>query len=199
MDLSIIIPCHNLENYIGKCIDSILSQKLLGISCEVLFMCDSCTDNTIAVIYDKMKDCENIQWYVTKVNHRSAGLTRNDGIELSIGEHIWFIDGDDWLLNDNSFKDLLEEFHVDPTLDIVFFNFNATYVYSNEAMVWRYMYKRTAIGETRFDNTVEGEDIIFNNLIKAKPLKIKRLNQVHYWYNSPRPGSIMETIRQQSR
>lgn len=199
MDLSLIIPCYNLEDYISKCIDSILSQDLTGVSCEVLFICDSCTDKTEAVICEKMKNCEYIQWSITQVSHRSAGLTRNVGIELATGKYIWFIDGDDWLINNNSIQELLNEFEIDPTVDILFFNFDAHYVYRNEAMVWRYMYKREAIGDTRFDNTIEGEDSIFNRLIKAKPVYIKRLNQAHYWYNSPRRGSIMETIRQQHR
>ena len=44
MDLSIIIPCHNLEGYIEKCIDSILAQDITGYECEIIFVCDNCTD-----------------------------------------------------------------------------------------------------------------------------------------------------------
>ena len=54
-DLSIIIPCHNLEGLIGNCLDSILSQKT-KYTYEIICICDRCTDNTKNIIFDKLKN-----------------------------------------------------------------------------------------------------------------------------------------------
>ena len=55
--LNLIIPCHNLENYIQPCLDSICKQKnKRRIGRKVIFVCDNCTDNTEKIIRETMKN-----------------------------------------------------------------------------------------------------------------------------------------------
>ena len=49
MDLSLIISCHNLEDYIGNLLESLLRQKT-KYQVEYIFVLDDCTDNTRGII-----------------------------------------------------------------------------------------------------------------------------------------------------
>lgn len=52
MDLSIIVPCHNLENYITPLLVSLQSQVYDKEKVEIIFVCDSCSDNTKKIIQE---------------------------------------------------------------------------------------------------------------------------------------------------
>lgn len=96
--LSLIIPVYNVEKYIGKCIDSILSQDAPSEFYEVIFVIDGSKDNSEAIIRKKLKEVKtnkNIK-VLTKEN---GGLSsaRNYGITYSVGQYLWFIDSDDWI------------------------------------------------------------------------------------------------------
>jgi glycosyltransferase involved in cell wall biosynthesis len=120
MDLSIIIPCHNLEEYIEPCINSLLSQKNnLNIKREIIFICDKCTDNTRKIIEDMVGGGS---WPCTIITASagSPGGARNIGLEKATGKYIWFVDGDDWLTCSNAIDTLYAEMQ-DKDLDILEF------------------------------------------------------------------------------
>ena len=98
IDLSFIIPCHNLEDYICLLLDSFLRLNTNGLNVEYIFVLDNCTDNTQDKIKKRMK---NLSYKIIYCDVKDPGLARNIGIENSSGEFIWFIDGDDWLLQEN--------------------------------------------------------------------------------------------------
>lgn len=54
MDLSIIVPCHNLEGYISKLVDSLIRQRYDNYDVEIIFVLDNCTDNTGKVIWQRI-------------------------------------------------------------------------------------------------------------------------------------------------
>ena len=89
--ISIIIPAYNIENYIAKCLDSLLNQTYKNI--EIIVVNDGSSDNTGKVIDDYVSKYKNI-----KVIHKeNAGVSaaRNKGIEVANGDYIGFVDGDD--------------------------------------------------------------------------------------------------------
>ena len=53
-DLSIIIPCHDVEDYICSLLDSFLLLNTNGLNVEFLFVLDDCTDNTQLKIEQRM-------------------------------------------------------------------------------------------------------------------------------------------------
>lgn len=105
MDLSIIVPVYNVEQYIRTCIKSIFRQDLDEERFEVIIINDGTTDNSIDVIQDIINQHCNI----TIINQVNQGLSvaRNNGIATAKGEYILMPDSDDMLV-ENSIKPLLD-------------------------------------------------------------------------------------------
>lgn len=118
--LSIIIPVYNVENYIGKCIDSCLMQNIDSESYELIIVNDGSTDASDEIIQQYLLVNTNIR-YFEQENQGLSGA-RNAGVDLATGEYIWFVDSDDWIepyclkyllsiLEDNNL-DILEFDHI---------------------------------------------------------------------------------------
>ena len=91
--ISIIVPVYNCENYINKCIESILSQSYPYF--ELLLIDDGSTDKS-GEICDKYKSIDS-RIKVFHENNNGVSYARNLGISNSIGEYIAFVDSDDWV------------------------------------------------------------------------------------------------------
>ncbi len=89
--VSIIVPVYNIEAYLPRCVDSLLSQTLKDI--EILLIDDGSTDSSGAVCDEYAKTDRRI-----RVFHKAnGGLSdaRNAGLNLAGGDFIGFADGDD--------------------------------------------------------------------------------------------------------
>lgn len=106
LQLSIIVPVYNVEDYVRPCIESIFRQGLDEDFFEVIIVNDGTEDRSIEVIQDIIEMHENI----TVINQENQGLSvaRNNGIAVAKGEYILMPDSDD-LLIENSLKPLLEK------------------------------------------------------------------------------------------
>lgn len=94
--ISIIVPAYNVALYIERCLDSILSQTYKNL--EIIVVNDGSTDNTKDILDDYSQKNERI-----KVIHKdNGGVTsaRLKGLELSTGDYIGFVDGDDTIDED---------------------------------------------------------------------------------------------------
>lgn len=96
MKLSLIIPVYKVEPFIYKCLDSIYKQYRSQYSLEVILVNDGTPDNSMLVIQPLLEKMP----YVHVINQKNQGLSvsRNNGLEASVGDYVWFIDSDDWLL-----------------------------------------------------------------------------------------------------
>lgn len=94
MKLSIIVPIYNVEKYIDKCLDSIVSQTFLDY--EVILVNDGSSDSSLQIAEGYRKKYPNLIKIYSKVN---GGLSdaRNYGINFANGEFLAFIDSDDFL------------------------------------------------------------------------------------------------------
>jgi len=94
--ISIVIPIYNSQDKIEKCLNSIVNQSYKNL--EIILINDGSTDNSeeICKIF-KEKDSRII--YIKKKNSGAAD-TRNQGIKISNGKYIIFIDSDDYISND---------------------------------------------------------------------------------------------------
>lgn len=94
--VSIIVPAYNVDKYIEKCITSILEQTYTNI--EVIVVNDGSTDKTGKLI-DKISQNDK---RVHVLHKKNAGVSaaRNSGIEISTGEYLVFVDGDDYIAPD---------------------------------------------------------------------------------------------------
>lgn len=91
--VSIIVPIYNVEQYLSKCIESIINQTLSNI--EIILINDGSTDNS-GVIADFYSEKDSRIKVIHKENG-GQGSARNRGIEIARGEYIGFIDSDDWI------------------------------------------------------------------------------------------------------
>ncbi len=96
MKLSLIIPVYKVEPFIYQCLDSIRSQYKPEYSLEVILVNDGTPDRSMEVVQPLLKEMP----YVTLINQENQGLSvaRNNGLQASQGDYVWFIDSDDWLL-----------------------------------------------------------------------------------------------------
>ena len=91
--LSIVIPVYNCENYIDRCINSILNQEYKNM--EIIIVDDGSLDKS----FEKCQKYAEIDSRIILIKKQNTGVsdTRNIGIEKSSGEYITFVDADDWI------------------------------------------------------------------------------------------------------
>ena len=94
--VSIIVPVHNVENYLTTCINSLLSQTWGEY--EIIIINDGSTDSSTSICNYYANNFSNIN--VIHQSCKGVSFTRNKGIELAKGEFITFVDSDDWVSSD---------------------------------------------------------------------------------------------------
>lgn len=89
--ISVIVPVYNVENYIGECLESIISQSLNDI--EIICVNDGSTDSSLKIL----EQYANADARIIVISQDNKGLSeaRNVGIEVATGKYICFVDGDD--------------------------------------------------------------------------------------------------------
>lgn len=114
-DISIIVPIYNAENYLNKCINSLINQTKQEL--EFILVNDGSTDSSEEII--KTYKDKRIKYF--KNPNQGIGKTRNFGIEKATGKYIMFLDSDDYLREDacQRLYDKAEE----EKLDLVICNF----------------------------------------------------------------------------
>ena len=91
--ISIIVPVYNVENYLKKCVYSILNQSYKNL--EVILVNDGSTDNSGKICDELSREDSRI-----KVYHKdNGGLSdaRNYGVAKANGEYVGFVDSDDYI------------------------------------------------------------------------------------------------------
>ena len=92
--VSVIVPIYNVEKYLEKCINSLLSQTLEDI--QIILVNDGSKDNSGNIAKEYEKNNKDRVIYVEKEN---GGLsdTRNYGLKYATGDFIAFLDSDDYI------------------------------------------------------------------------------------------------------
>lgn len=90
--VSVIIPVYNVEEYLCECLDSVVNQTLKEI--EIICVDDGSTDNSLEILKEYAKKDNRIT--VISRENRGVGYSRNEGISVSKGEFIAFMDPDDY-------------------------------------------------------------------------------------------------------
>lgn len=111
--LSIIVPAYNMEQYIDRCLKSLLKTEKITESVEVIVVNDGSTDKTPIIVqqYVSAYSC------VKLINQPNGGWGSaiNAGIQHATGKYFKILDADDWFDNDAlcNFIDLLKDINVD--------------------------------------------------------------------------------------
>ena len=120
--ISIIIPCYNVEEYLPKCLDSIINQTYKNL--EIICINDGSKDNTLDILNEYKKSDDRI----IVIDQENQGLSgaRNTGIINSNGDYIMFVDSDDWIDQDTCEKALKEA--IENNCDVVIWNYVREFV-----------------------------------------------------------------------
>ena len=92
---SIIVPVYNTEKYLKRCLDSISKQSFTDY--EVIIINDGSTDNSSNII-------SKYPYEVINQENQGLSMARNNGVKVSSGDYLIFLDSDDYIE-----KDLLKE------------------------------------------------------------------------------------------
>ena len=195
--VSIIIPVYNVEQYLNKCIESIINQTYPNI--EVILIDDGSTDlsGKICDNYAK-KDCR-----IKVIHKKNEGVScaRNDGVKSSKGKYVLFIDSDDYIDID-AIEKMIEEIDKDEIIKISHrlvrnnriikcISNNGTFSkvdYIKKVLIgdigghsWGYLLKKDIIDNLYFDertSCMEDTLFIINCILKAE--RIKCINTTFY-------------------
>lgn len=183
VDLSIIIPTYNRNEYIVKLLDNLHNQIQNNV--EVIVV-DDHSDTPLEKSWFKYIYLEN--------NSGGASVPRNIGLDNAKGKYIVFIDADD-LVSDDYIQTILNK--TKEEWDYCYISWKGKsnrIIIENEppkwnCCVWNCIYKRELIGNERFKPELKiAEDYDFNNRVR----KGKRANitKIIYYYNEDTPNSL---------
>ena len=188
-DISIIVPCKNIKDYIKNLLLSFHIINFIGIKYEILFILDDETDDTVDEINKYMFDmnCKVLYSHTT-----NSGLARNFGIYHAIGKYIWFVDGDDWIINPEIVQQALNALECAPEENFIQINFVSNYfTIEHYSMVWQYIFRREFLKYFKFSDMQFKEDDDFMQRVFAAngTTKLIFLKTPSYFYNYRRAGS----------
>lgn len=91
--ISVIVPIYNVENYLDKCVESIVNQTYKNL--EIILVDDGSSDNCP----QKCDDWHNIDKRIVVIHKENGGLSdaRNAGMDIMKGKYVSFVDGDDYI------------------------------------------------------------------------------------------------------
>lgn len=218
--LSIIVPVYKVERYIGKCLSSILSQRVNSDLYEIVVVNDGTPDNSMSIAEQVLRGHTN----VVIVNQENGGLSvaRNTGLSAASGKYVWFVDSDDWLEEGALAK--VSKIAIQDKYDILVtllqtcseadgtvrrWNYNK-YLARTETTGWQYFINEGRIAPTQqfvFKKKFLNENNLtflpgvlhedgqfgFRAFYLAKDVYL--LNDICYNYLLRKGGSIMSTIR----
>lgn len=94
--VSIIVPVFNAQEYIERCIKSLIKQSINNL--EIILVNDGSTDNSLRI----MEEYKNIDNRIKIINKKNGGVStaRNTGLMYSNGKYVSFVDSDDWCEED---------------------------------------------------------------------------------------------------
>jgi glycosyltransferase involved in cell wall biosynthesis len=202
--ISVIIPVYNVDKYIDRCLESIVSQTYSNL--EIIVVDDGSTDESLSIC-DKWM---NRDGRIKVIHKKNGGVSsaRNVGLEISRGAYIVFVDPDDYI--ETSMIEIMYKKSMDYCADLVCCGINyvslegmVEYVGFNEVLlekddaiksllshkgcmrpyVWDKLYKREIIEDKRFDNSLKhAEDILFVYEVLKVAETVMIISDALYYY-----------------
>lgn len=94
--ISIIIPVYNVENYLEKCLTSVVEQSFTEF--EAILINDGSTDNSLEIC--KRFASEDKRLKIISQPNKGLAEARNTGLKIASGKYITGVDSDDWIEKD---------------------------------------------------------------------------------------------------
>ena len=210
---------YNVENYLHRCINSILTQEYTDL--EILLIDNGSKDGSGMLCDDYAERFSNIKSY--HIPNNGVGSARNFGLAKAQGEFICFVDADDYLVG-NLFSNM--ENQLDSGLDLLVFSyynsleknlsettrsakilpiegkkdrnqfialFTGLFLSDMMYTVWNKIYRREFLEEHQivFESYELGEDVRFNLSVYQHVNKVFLVKSAYYVYVSGRVDSAM--------
>lgn len=225
LKLSIIVPIYKVEQYLAKCVESLLNQDLSSEDYEIILVDDGSPDRCGKICDEYAAIFSNI-----RVVHRANGglsAARNSGIETSKGQFIQFVDSDDYL-EPNVLKNLVAKMETD-NLDVLRFNYqnvNERYEvfdpnkdgkhfvdYRDEicnglvfltnrlglgCYAWQFIIRRGLLDDCRFKEGIYYEDTEWTPRLLSNAQRVTSTNLMTYNYLM-REGSITQSVAEDKK
>ena len=212
--VTIIVPIYNVEKYLEKCVESILSQTYKNI--EIILVNDGSTDGSL----DICKRYADLDKRIRIIDKRNGGLSdaRNAGLDAAHGEFVGFVDSDDWIAEEmyQRLVTACEMYHADmsackmkrvnaETIQDEEHDSSCICLSQKEAIqaqvtqdknidmnvsVCCKLFRRDLIGDGRFQKGVHYEDILFSINILQEVNKCAYDPTALYYYRQNRDDSI---------
>lgn len=119
--ISIIIPFYKVEDYIGRCLESIKAQSFYDFEC--ILIDDGSSDATYEIANSVIKGDKRFR--ILRQENRGIGAARNRGLTEAVAEYICFLDSDDWWEKD--FLSIMMQEAQEKSCDIVSCNYREVY------------------------------------------------------------------------
>lgn len=155
--ITVIVPVYNVENYLNKCLDSLINQTYKNL--EIIVINDGSTDNS-GEICQEYAQKDNRIIYIEKEN---GGLSdaRNVGLDKMTGSYVTFIYSDDWVELD--YVEILYKKIIEYQADISVGNY---YSYNEDEEIYYFHIYGNSYYEKVYDNVS-----IFENLYESQEMK----------------------------
>ena len=216
--ISIIIPVYNVENYLKKCIESVIKQTYKNL--EIILIDDGSTDNSGKICNEYLKKDSRI--IVIHQENKGLSEARNAGLNIAKGEYIGFVDSDDYIAND--MYEILIKLIVEYNADIAICNYttnkgkkiiktdkNNIHIFNKKQsteklienntidnVVWNKLYKKDIFNTIKFIPNRMYEDIAIMYQLIDKAQKIVYTDAIKYFHNTNNEKSITHTITEKS-
>lgn len=96
-EISVIIPCHNVSEYLPRCFQSLREQTIGTDLLELIFVDDASTDNTWEVLTQMEASAPELVSIIHLEENQRQGGARNIGLSYASGTYIGYVDSDDWV------------------------------------------------------------------------------------------------------
>ncbi len=196
--ISIIVPVYKTEQYLDRCVESIVSQTYKNL--EIILVDDDSPDNCPQMC-DAWAEKDN-RIKVLHIENKGVANARNQGLDVATGDFIGFVDSDDYIEPD-MFETLLNNL-TDNNADISLCGYqineeenavaNLRMVTPLDAMklicmgdykygvLWNKLYKKDVIKHIKMPDFVCCEDLIFNYYVFKNAQSIVECDSKLYHY-----------------
>lgn len=210
--VSVIVPVYNVEQYIRKCLDSLVNQTLKNI--EIILVDDGSKDSSARIISEYSEKYSNVKYY--KKENGGLSDARNYGMKYATGKYIAFIDSDDYV-DVNLYKKMYEKAEKDDS-DMVECNFYWVYPNKTKAdigekysgknemiekarvLAWNKLYKKEILDEAKlqFPKGLRYEDVEFFYKLVPYLERVSFVKEPLIYYVQ-RENSLVNTLNEKAR
>ena len=167
--ISVIVPVYNSEEYLRRCIDSILKQSYELF--ELIAVDDGSSDNSWKILENYSKQDNRIR--IIHQENAGPGKARNRGLDAASGEYVVFVDSDDFIENDYFLK-LSKK-----TEDVIFIDVNQVDE-SFELICTEYMSDKREISKDEFIRSQMTGKINWGGVRKAVKRELLEKHNIRY-------------------